>query len=123
MSAAPSSPSGCAPQATQHLDGDMTIQSAADLRLLLLSALQSLGETPDATLQLDLSGVAALDSAGVQLLLAARRSLRERGQHLVLAAGNPTVNAVLRTLGLAELGERGDATDLPMPERHEEHAL
>ena len=90
-------------QPVLSLEGDVTISTAADCRLLLQSGVHALGEDGDSTLRLDLSGVGALDSAGVQLLLATRHSLAAQAQRLHITAGNPTVNDVLRTLGLSEL--------------------
>jgi anti-anti-sigma factor len=49
---------------------------------------------------LDLSGVTDFDSAGVQLLLAARRTLAERGDTLCLHAASPAVADALATFGL-----------------------
>jgi anti-anti-sigma factor len=51
-----------------HVDGDMTIYTALDCRVLLLQHLQSC-----TALDIDLSGVTEIDSAGVQLLIQARR--------------------------------------------------
>jgi anti-anti-sigma regulatory factor len=42
-----------------------------------------------------------MDSAGVQLLLAARRSARESGRALVLGGRSPAVAEVFETLQLA----------------------
>lgn len=88
---------------TLRLEGDLTIQSAADWHLALLSAANELGDEPEAGLALDLAQVVALDSAGVQLLLSARRSLAARGQWLRLVADNAGVADVLNTLGLQDL--------------------
>lgn len=85
---------------TLRIDGELTIQTAADWHLALLSSANELGDEPGAALALDLAEVSALDSAGVQLLLAARRSLATRGQNLRLAQANPVVSDVLDTLGL-----------------------
>lgn len=51
------------------LDGEMTIYRALELKELLLEAIQD-----GAGLELDLSNVTELDTAGVQLLMAARKS-------------------------------------------------
>ena len=51
-----------------HVDGDMTIYTALDCRVLLLQHLQAC-----TALDIDLSGVTEIDSAGVQLLIQARR--------------------------------------------------
>ena len=54
-------------------------------------------------LTLDLSEVTDFDSAGVQLLLAARRSLVERGQRLHVAAASQVVRDGLQVFGLQSL--------------------
>lgn len=97
------------PTRTLRLEGELTIQSAADWHLALLSAANELGDAPQAHLALDLGQVGALDSAGVQLLLSARRSLAARGQRLQLVADNAVVADVLTTLGLQALRPGADA--------------
>lgn len=79
-----------------RIEGEMTIYRAAELRTALLAAL---GEGGDLLLELD--AVDAFDSAGVQLLLAARRSARAAGRTLRLVAPSAGVTQVLATLGLA----------------------
>lgn len=77
------------------LDGDVTIYRAAELKPQLLQALR-----PGATLELDLSGVAELDSAGVQLLLLAEREARARGGALRLTALSAAAEEVLALFDL-----------------------
>jgi anti-sigma B factor antagonist len=81
-----------------RLGGEWTIPYAAEIHTQLLGALQS-GEP----LNLDLSGVEAIDSAGVQLLIALRASLRERDQALGLSGVSGAVQAALGVYGLSEL--------------------
>lgn len=95
---------------TLRLEGELTIQSAADWHLALLSAIDELGGDAHAVLALDLSQLDALDSAGVQLLLSARRSLAARGQTMQLLADNAVVADVLTTLGLQTLRPAADPT-------------
>lgn len=78
---------------------DLTIAVAAEQRSRLLSLLEA---SPAATgaLQLDLSGVTDIDSAGVQLLLATQRSLAARGRALQLQAPSAAVRDALATFGL-----------------------
>ena len=84
---------------TLRLDGDLNIQSAAPACETLRAALaQSRGDVV-----LDLSQVQAFDSAGAQLLLAARRTLAARGRALRLAEPSPVVVEALSTLGLHAL--------------------
>ena len=83
------------------LGPDLTIASAAALRTRLLAALAT--ATP---LHLDLSAVEEIDSAGVQLLLAARRSLQASGRTWRVSAAPAVVVQTLAVLGLsvADLG-------------------
>jgi anti-anti-sigma factor len=78
-----------------QLDGELTIYRAAELKPQLLQAL-----VPGAALELDLSEVSELDSAGVQLLLLAEREARAQGGTLRLAAASAPVGEVLALLGL-----------------------
>lgn len=78
---------------------EWTIPYAAELHTQLLGRLQT-GEP----LTLDLSGVESIDSAGIQLLLSLRASLREREQALTLSGASPVVRSALDVYGLrAEL--------------------
>jgi anti-sigma B factor antagonist len=78
---------------------ELTIAFAATEHQRLCEALsQGSGD-----LALDLSAVAEFDSAGVQLLLAARRSLQARGHELHITATSPLVHQALTTFGLTEL--------------------
>lgn len=78
------------------LDGELTITGAAGHHATLLAALAQ----PDEALVLDLSEVEACDSAGIQLLLATRRSLAAQGRALRLAGLSDSVVQALRTYGL-----------------------
>jgi anti-anti-sigma factor len=103
-----------------RLEGELTIQSAADCHLTLLSGVNEAAGGDAPGLALDLSGVIGLDSAGVQLLMAARRSLAAQGKTLQLAGSNRSVDEVLATLGLADWLPRADAqadalADAPTP--------
>jgi anti-anti-sigma factor len=88
-----------APPPALVLGPEMTIAHAATWYAALAAALQ---EAP-ATLALDLSGVTDFDSSGVQLLLATRRSLVERGDALHIVAASPPVSEALATFGLQAL--------------------
>lgn len=86
-----------------RMGSEVTIAQAAQWREQLLAWLSD-GRT---SLALDLSEVADFDSAGVQLILATRRSLAERGGTLSLRAASATVADALRVFGLQDcLGER-----------------
>lgn len=75
---------------------DMTIYHAAELKPLVL------GEVRDALEpQLDLSGVAELDSAGIQLLFLARREAHSLGRELRITGCSPVVREILDLTGYA----------------------
>jgi anti-anti-sigma factor len=78
---------------------ELTIVHAEAERQALLARLADDAAWPP----LDLSHVTAIDSAGVQLLLALQRSLRERGQPWRVAAASEAVRGVLATYGLLAL--------------------
>ena len=82
-----------------RLGAEMTIAHAATHRETLVDAVAATA----ADLQLDLAGVQEFDSSGVQLLLAARRSLAERGHALRIVAASTPVHDALLLFGLADL--------------------
>lgn len=98
--------------ASRHLaiDGDMTIYRAQELKELLLSALDGA-----AAVDIDLSGVAEIDTAGIQLLMLAKRTAGEKGSELRLLAHSPAVLDVLDLLNLAAYF--GDPVVLPSDAR------
>ncbi|HEX8986567.1 MAG TPA: STAS domain-containing protein [Rhodocyclaceae bacterium] len=79
------------------LDGELTVQSAAATRERLLAALAG-----SDVLELDLGGVAEFDSAGLQLLLAARKSAQAAGKRMRLFRPPAAVVEVLEFLALGE---------------------
>ncbi|GAA3540047.1 STAS domain-containing protein [Zobellella aerophila] len=79
-----------------RIEGEMTIYTAADLKAQLLPRLASPYE-----LEIDLSGVSELDSAGVQLLMLAKREAGLGGRELRLSRHSP---AVLEVFELCQLG-------------------
>jgi len=82
-----------------RIEGEFTIYRAAELAEAMKA---SLAQVPSGgAFELDLSGVTEMDSAGVQLLLAARRTTDETGRALRVAARSPAVVEVLDTLQLA----------------------
>ncbi len=86
-----------APATTLHLDGELTIYRAAELKPLLLGDASALA--------LDLSAVHEIDSAGLQLLLLARR---ERAALRLVAPSTPVRDA-LALAGLAAAFETEEA--------------
>jgi len=92
--------SQCAPFV---LSGEFTIYRAAEIRAELIAAL----DTCEQRLEIDLDAVTEIDSAGVQLLIAACSTARASGRSVVLAAASEPVREVLALLAL------GGAFDTP----------
>lgn len=93
------------------VSGEMTIYTAAELKQALTPLLYR-----QQTLELDLSQVSEMDSAGLQLLLAAKKTMQRGGYplHLVMHS-----HAVLDALELCQLAAFfGDPTLIP----HADHA-
>lgn len=84
------------------IDGEMTIYRAAELKPVVLNALHK-----HSTLELDLSGVTEIDTAGVQILVLAKQAAQAAGSILRLCAHSP---AVLEVFELLDMGAYfGDA--------------
>lgn len=79
------------------LEGELTIYGAAELQARLVA---SLADAPEG-LDIDLSGVSELDSAGVQLLMAARRAALATGRSVTLCAPSDAVREVFDLFDLA----------------------
>ncbi len=77
-----------------RIEGEWTIHAAATLRDSLLQ------QVTEGAHVFDLGAVTEMDSAGLQLLLAAQRSLARQGREMVLTACSPVVTQVLKTYGL-----------------------
>ena len=77
------------------LEGELTVQTAADRRAVLAAALAGPGD-----LDLDLSAVTELDTAGLQLLLLARRETGHTGARLTVSAASRAVTDVLAIAGM-----------------------
>ncbi len=85
------------PAAAVRIEGELTIYRGAELKPALLGALgNGVREA-----EFDLSGVTEVDTAGVQLLLLARREAGARGVALRLAAPSPAVRGAFDLLGLS----------------------
>jgi len=82
-----------------QIEGELTIYRAAELRSSLQAALAGLAE--GAELELDLAGVTEMDSAGVQLLMAAQKSAHAAQRGLRLVGLSAAVLEVFETLDLA----------------------
>jgi anti-sigma B factor antagonist len=81
-----------------RLEGELTIYSVTEARDQLCAALD---EHP--ALQLNLSDIEELDTAGVQLLAWIKQEAKRRGKPLVLFAHSPAVVEVFDLLQVASL--------------------
>lgn len=81
---------------TLRIDGEMNIYHAAELKQMLLEPLKD-----GVNMELDLSGVTDIDTAGVQLLMLARKTARENQGELRLVALAAPVREVLEFLNLS----------------------
>jgi anti-anti-sigma factor len=81
---------------TLSISGEMTIYRAAELRAEMQRALAD----GSGDFEIDLAAVTEMDSAGVQLLMAAGKSALAAGFALRLVAHSAAVLEVLETLGL-----------------------
>lgn len=81
-----------------RLDGELTIYRAAEVCGTLRAALAN-----PIDLQIDLSAVSEIDSAGVQLLLSAQKTASLAGRSVFLVAPSESVKEVFALFGLSEL--------------------
>lgn len=79
-----------------HIEGDMTIYTAAELKAELMPHLSAPMER-----EIDLSGVSEIDSAGLQLLLLAKREAERHASPLRLTEHSRAVLEVLDLCNLA----------------------
>jgi len=86
--------------------GDMTIYHAAEQKQQLLDALNAGDE-----LDLDLSTVTEIDTAGFQLLLLAKREARRLGKRLNIVAHSSAVREVVDFFNMA--ADFGDPMLIP----------
>jgi len=77
------------------LDGELTIYRAAELKLDVLAALRQAR-----VLEIDLSGVIELDSAGLQVLMLAKQTAAAEQRELRLVQHSPAVVDVFELLDL-----------------------
>lgn len=90
--------------------GDFTIGNAEAIRGQFLDAIESAAD-----IEVDLGQVAEIDSAGVQIMIAAKREAAKRGRSLRFAGHSA---AVLDTLDLLDLSARlGDPVILQSREQ------
>ncbi len=77
------------------LDGEMTIYRAADLKVAVLEALRK-----TQVLEVDLSGVTELDTAGLQVLMLAKQTAAAEQRELRLLQHSPAVVEIFEMLDL-----------------------
>lgn len=85
------------PVLQSRVDGELTIISAAEQNQRLQALLT--GET---AVEVDLSGVTEVDTAGLQILLLAKREAERVGVPWTFHTPSPPLHAVLELTGLAE---------------------
>lgn len=93
------------------IETPMTIYHAAQLKEVLLDAIERA-----ACVRFDLSAVPEIDCAGLQLIVAARRSAADRQQSCEFVAASEHVQATLTLLGQAD-SINAVPTDAPAPEQ------
>lgn len=91
----PQQPSGSSPS-TLRIEGEMTIYRATELKTMLLESLAQ-----PSPLEIDLSAVTEIDSAGVQLLVLTKKTAQDRQQEVHFSAHSPAVLDVFELLNLA----------------------
>jgi anti-sigma B factor antagonist len=83
---------------TLRVEGEFTIYRAAELKRALLPLPAGTGPV-----ELDLAEVTEIDTAGIQLLLLARREAIAAGRTARLVASSPAVDEALRLLDVQSL--------------------
>lgn len=83
------------------ITGELSIFTASALREQFLDALDTASE-----LEIDLSGVSEIDSAGIQLMVAAKKEAMSREKSLRFTGHSPAVYEVLELFELS--GHFGD---------------
>lgn len=92
------------------LDGDMTIYSAAEIKQQLLSAMQQ-----SALLELDLSHVTEMDTAGFQLLVLVKQESLRQNREIRITAHSDPVREIIEFYNMT--GFFGDPMVIPAQER------
>ena len=89
---------GCAP--ALRIDGDLTVYTAGEWHARLAAAV---GASAEQAALIDLSRITEIDTAGLQLLLVAKRAAAARHRPFALLAPSPCARELLRLLGLGHL--------------------
>lgn len=103
------SPNPFASARRMGVEQDLTIYHAEALKAQLL---ESLDQTQ--VLELDLSQVAEIDTAGIQLLMLAKRESMKQGKELRIVAHSPAVSELMDFYNIA--GFFGDPLVIPARE-------
>jgi len=77
------------------IEGEMTIYRAADLKVTVLEALRK-----TKVLEIDLSGISELDTAGLQVLMLAKQTAAADQRELRLLQHSPAVMEIFEMLDL-----------------------
>jgi anti-anti-sigma factor len=103
--------SGSAPEVAQlALEGDLTIYNAAETKQRLLDAVRQPG-----AIDLDLSQVGEMDTAGFQVLVLAKRESQRLGHPMRIVSHSQAVRAVLEAYNM--LTYFGDPLVIPAEDR------
>lgn len=92
------------------IDTDLTIYNVVESKRKLLDAVRNA-----ATLELDLSQVAEMDTAGFQLLVLAKREAQRLDRSLRIVAHSPAVREVIEFYNM--VGYFGDPVVIPAAEQ------
>ena len=91
------------------LDGELTIYSVAEIKAGLAEAMNSADQ-----IEIDLSGITEIDTAGLQLLILLKKEAQRAGKTVSIVAHSQSVRAVIDFCNLA--AELGDPLVIPAAE-------
>lgn len=92
-----------------RVEGDLSIYNAAEIKQHLIDGVRSSN-----LLELDLSHVKEMDTAGLQLLVLAKRESQKLGHEMRIVSHSPAVREVIEFLGLVAFF--GDPLVIPASE-------
>lgn len=84
------------------LAGEFNVFTALDTKALLLEVIAAAVQSEDPALRVDLSQVTDIDSAGLQLMVMARREARRHDKHLYFAPCSEPVMALVTLCDLVD---------------------
>lgn len=109
MTKAQATPAGKATVNRLAITQDLTIYQAGELKETLMRSVDS-----HPALELDLSQVSQIDTAGIQLLMLAKRECQKHGKTLSIVAHSPAVHELMDFYNIA--GFFGDPLVIPAGE-------